>query len=116
HLPLNDQIPDDIDVVHLCFQTKEIPKRPYLMMYQYNHHDAKDFDINTVFVSKDHASRHGSSTYVYNGMDFDDYGTVDFTSPRDYLLFLGYAKRPEKNLKDCLSIARKTKNVLAVVG
>jgi len=69
-----------------------------------------------VFISKAHAERNGSSTFVYNGIDLDEYGPVDFGAVRKHLLFLGYAKRPEKNLKDCLKIARKTKNILAVVG
>jgi len=113
---LNEQIPQDIDVVHLCFQSKEKINKPYLMMYQYNYHPHDRFDINTVFVSGDHARRHRSNTFVYNGIDIDDYGPVQFNSQRPYLLFLGYAKRPEKNLKDCLKMARRTRNILAVVG
>ena len=114
--PINAQIPDDIDVVHLCFQSAEKIRKPYLMMYQFNYHSHDRFDINTVFVSQDHAKRHNATTYVHNGIDVDEYGPVDFTVKRKYLLFLGYAKRPEKNLKDCLAICRKTKNILAVVG
>jgi len=114
--PINDQIPNDVDIVHLCFQTKEKVNKPYLMMYQYYYHPEEKFDVNTVFISKNQAERNRSTTYVYNGIDPDEYGPVDFDAQRRHLLFLGYAKRPEKNLKDCLKIARKTKNVLAVVG
>jgi len=113
---LNDQLPEDVDFVHLCFQSIEKIKKPYLMMHQFNYHPHKEFDINTVFVSKHQAQRNGSTTYVYNAIDPEDYGPVDFKRKRQYLLFLGYAKRPEKNLKDCLTIARKTKSVLAVAG
>jgi glycosyltransferase involved in cell wall biosynthesis len=113
---LNAQIPDDTDVVHLCFQSKEKIKKPYLMMYQYNFHPEDRFDINTVFCSADHAQRHGSSTFVYNAIDPEEYGPVDFNVKRSFLLFMGYAKRPEKNLKDCLTMARRTGNTLAVVG
>lgn len=114
--PLNDQIPNDIDLVHLNFQTNEQLKKPYLITHHGNFHPHETFNINTVFVSKNHAERNGSATYVYNGIDPDDYSPVDFNYQRKYLLFLGWATRPEKNLKDCLYIARKTKNVLAVVG
>jgi glycosyltransferase involved in cell wall biosynthesis len=113
---LNAQIPPETDVVHLCYQSEERPDKPYLMMYQYNHHPRETFDINTVFISQDHARRHHSETYVYNGIDIEEYGDPALNSRREHLLFLGYAKRPEKNLADCLRIARRTKNILAVVG
>ena len=114
--PVNDQIPDDIDVVHLNFQPEGPFKKPYLATHHGNFLDKDEFDINTVFVSRNHAGRNGSTTFVYNGLDPDEYGPVDFDKPRQHLLFLGYAKRPDKNLKDCAVIARKTGNVLAVVG
>ena len=113
---LKEQIPPDTEFVHLCFQSDEKPTKPYLMMYQYNHHPHDTFDINTVFVSKDHAARHQAKTYVYNSIDIEEYGDPSLGAARDRLLFLGYAKRPEKNLADCLRIARKTGNVLAIVG
>lgn len=113
---LNEQIPPHIDVVHCCTQSEEKPAKPYLMMYQYNYHPGTTFDINTVFVSADHARRNKSMTYVYNGIDIEEYGPPDFSVSREHLLFLGYAKRPEKNIKDCLRIARRTGNILAVVG
>lgn len=114
--PLNEQIPDYVDVVQLEFPPKEKPKKPYLFNHQGNYYEKEEFDMNTVFVSRNHAERNSSQTFVYNGIDPDDYGPVDFDRARKYLFFLGYAKRPEKNLKACAYIARKTGNVLAVVG
>ena len=114
--PLNDQIPDFIDVVHLQFQIKEKLKKPYIITHHGNVHSTREFDRNTVFVSLNHAQRNGSTRYVHNGIDPEEYGIVDFQKHRQHLLFLGYAKRPEKNLKDCAYIARKTANKLAVIG
>ena len=114
--PLHGQIPDDVDLVHLHFQVVEKIKKPYLITHHANYHFQKEFDINTVFVSRNHAERHCSTAYVLNGLDPEEYGPVSFDKTRKYLLFLAYAKRPEKNLKDCLYIARKTKHQLAVVG
>ena len=114
--PLNEQIPNDVDLVHLNFQTKEQLKKPYLITHQANFHPDEKFNINTVFVSRNHAERNKSECFVYNGIDIEDYGPVDFNAQRRHLLFLGYAKRPEKNLKDCLYIARKTNNILAIAG
>jgi glycosyltransferase involved in cell wall biosynthesis len=113
---LNEQIPDNIDLVHLHFQTKERLKKPHLITCHGNFHRDKNFDINTVFISSNHAKRNGSECFVYNGIDIKDYGPVDFNAQRRHLLFIGYAKRPEKNLKECFYIARKTNNILAIMG
>ncbi|MEF9987187.1 MAG: hypothetical protein RR919_09115 [Bacteroidales bacterium] len=42
-----------------------------------NHTKNELIDRNTVFVSQNHAKRHGATAYVYNGLDWDDYGTVN---------------------------------------
>lgn len=114
--PLNDQIPGDVDVVHLHFQIKEELQKPYLITFHGNYHPEKFFNINTVFVSRNHAQRNSSETFVHNSLDPDDYGPVDLSLSKKYLLFLAWPSRPEKNLKASLKIARKTKNVLAVLG
>jgi len=114
--PINEQIPTDIDVVHLFFLTKEKLDKPYLMTQEGNFFEGQAFDVNTVFVSQDHAQRNQAQAFVYNGIDLEEYGEVDFNVQRKYLLFLGYEKLPSKNVADCLRISRKTGNVLAVVG
>ena len=87
---LKEQIPPTIDCVHLCYQTQEKIQKPYLVMYQYNYHPQDTFDINTVFISKNHAQRNGSRTYVYNGIYIEEYGSVDFGSLLVLLFVLGY--------------------------
>lgn len=114
--PLASQIAADIDFVHLGFHPLEPLEKPYLVMFQYNHHFADTLDRNTVFCSRNQASRYGSEVFVHNGLDPDDYGPVDWRRERKHLLFLAYAKRPEKNLKACLRLARQSGRKLAVVG
>jgi glycosyltransferase involved in cell wall biosynthesis len=114
--PLALQIPSGIEVVHLNFQTSEILPRPCLMTHHGNFHKERNFNQNTVFVSRSHAHRHGSETYVHNAIDPEEYGPVDWGRERRHLLFLGYAKRPEKNLKTCQRLARQSGRELAVVG
>jgi glycosyltransferase involved in cell wall biosynthesis len=75
-----------------------------------------EMDRNTVFCSKNHAERHGSDVFILNALDPEDYGSVDWKSQRQDLLFLGYAKRPEKNLTTCLRLARENGRKLAIVG
>lgn len=113
--PVQEQIPDDVDLVHLNFQIPKALKKPYVITHHGNY-DQGPFDLNTIFVSRDHAARHGSESYVFNGIDPDEYGPVDFDKKRQHLLFLAYAKRPEKNLKDCVHIAYHVGEWLAVVG
>ena len=48
-------------------------------------------DKNSVFVSKNHANRYQSNEYVYNGLDWDDYGKVDLEKKRKRFHFLGNA-------------------------
>jgi len=114
--PFNQLIPATVDILHLHCRVNETPKKPYLMTHHGNSYPEKTFDINTVFVSRNHAQRNGAEAFVYNGLDVEEYGLVDFLRHRKYLLFLAYAKRPDKNLADCLRIARRTKNILAVIG
>jgi len=113
---LHEQVPPDTDIVHMHYQTEEKITKPCLFTHHGNYHDQDTFHINTVFVSRNHAQRNSADAYVYNGIDTEEYGPVDLNAPRQHLLFLGYAKRPEKNLKDCSALARQSGNKLAVVG
>jgi len=113
--PIQEQVPEDVDLVHLFFQIPKALNKPYVISHEGNDFPPL-FDINTIFVSSNHAQRHGSTTYVFNGIDPDEYGPVDFDKKRQHLLFLAYAKRPEKNLKDCVHIAYHARERLAVVG
>jgi glycosyltransferase involved in cell wall biosynthesis len=113
---INEQIPKNIDFVHLHFQVEQAPHKPYLISCHTNHHSQNEYNINTVFSSRNHAERNQSETYVHNGIDIENYPSVDWGLKRQHLLFMAYAKRPEKNLKGCVDIARSTKNKLAVIG
>ena len=116
---INDQIPGDIDLVHLFFQPEEPIEKPYLVTNQGNVPDKdklKPLDQNTVFVSKNHAKRHQSSCYVYNGIDTEDYGTPDLENNREYFHFLGKANWRAKNLNGAIQIARNADQQLHVLG
>ena len=118
--PLNEQIPETTDIAHVSyFNRREADdlQIPHLVHMQVNFYDGRDYPINTVFVSKNHAERHGSDTYVYNGMQWDDYGPVDLTNNRDYFHFLGKASWSIKNLKGAIKVTHKVKGAkLDVLG
>lgn len=112
---LNEQIPEDVDVLHSYIPIKEEVKIPYLIHMESNTKD-KEHDINTVFVSKKHAERHGAESYVYNGLDPDDYGKPDFSNKKNYIHFLGKAAWRVKNIDGAIKIAQRSKNHLHVMG
>jgi glycosyltransferase involved in cell wall biosynthesis len=114
---LSSQIPDYIDFVHFNINPEEEIRKPYLITKHGNFNDLKTFDVNTVFVSKNHANRFGSSSFIYNGLDWDDYGKPDLTNNRNYFHFLGNAAWRIKNVKGAIDIIKATKKEkLKVLG
>ncbi|MFP4288931.1 MAG: glycosyltransferase [Bacteroidales bacterium] len=104
----SSQIPDDTDIVHFHSLPGEKIAKPYMVSLHGNINDYRQLDINTVFVSHNHAARFGSDAYVYNGLDWDDYGKPDLKNKRSYYHFLGKAAWSVKNLKGAIEIIKKT--------
>ena len=88
---LNEQIPEDTDIVHFHLPLEEEISKPHIVTIHGNCNDCREYDINSVFVSQDHAGRHGSDSFVYNGLNWDAYGQVKFDNKRNYFHFLGNA-------------------------
>lgn len=115
-LPLNDQIPENTDIVHFNFPVKDKISKPNITTIHGNSSPGQEFDINTVFVSKNHAERHNSESYVYNGLDWDDYGKPEYDNKRTYVHFLANAAWKVKNLKGAINICSQADEKLAVLG
>ena len=117
---LVEQIPDDIDVAHIVYiRKKELGeiKIPYISSVQVNFYDDRKLDINTVFVSENHANRYGSKAFVHNGMDWDDYGPVQLSNRRSYFHFLANAAWSVKNVRGAIKVIQKTPHeTLHVLG
>jgi glycosyltransferase involved in cell wall biosynthesis len=114
---LREQIPTSIDIIHFLSKNSESIDKPYIVTIQGNVNDHREFDINTVFVSGDHAARFGSISFVYNGMDWDDYGKPDLNNKRNYFHFLGDAAWRLKNVKGAIDVINATKQEkLKVLG
>lgn len=114
-----DQIPPDIDIIHFNFVPEKIEalKKPYLITMHGNSNDTKKLDINTVFVSENHAQRYGATAYIYNGLDWNDYIKPDWSAKRTYFHFLGNAAWRLKNVKGAIEIVKSIKNEhLKVLG
>lgn len=115
-LPLADQIPDDCDVVHLHYETKEELPKPFISTLHGNISEAHTFHPNTVFISHNHAQRHGGSVYVHNGLDFEDYGKPALDNKRMYFHFLGNAAWRVKNVRGAIDLAARAGERLHVIG
>jgi len=114
-----DQIPNEYDVVHFNFVPDCVEKLhiPYIITQHGNPNDFNELDRNTVFVSKNHAQRYNSNSYVYNGLDWSEYMIPDFNKKKDYYHFLGKAAWRVKNVKGAIDTILRIKNAkLKVLG
>lgn len=115
--PLLEQVPHrEFDVVHFQSNTYAELDYPYLVTEHGNSKKAPLFPLNTVFVSRNHAQRYGSTEYVHNGLDWSAYGEVDWSVPRTHFHFLGKGAWPVKNLAGAIAVARAAKVPLDVLG
>ncbi len=113
------QIPDYVDIVHFNFRPANIQdiKKPYLITMHGNENSQVQFDLNTVFVSKNHANRYGSESYVHNGLDWDDFVKPDLNLKREYFHFLAKAAWRIKNVKGAIDVIEGThREKLKVLG
>ena len=62
---------------------------PYLVTAHKNLDQHEWFTPNTIFLSRDHARRYGGQNFIYNGLNWDQYGRVNFNSLRSHYHFLG---------------------------
>ncbi len=114
---INQQIPPDTDVVHVSFGTANNIDFPHIINMHVNINDYTPLDINTVFVSANHASNYGSGSYVYNGLDWDEYRKPVINLKREYFHFLGKAAWRVKNVKGAIKVVLMTeKERLKVIG
>lgn len=107
--PLAEQIPSDVDIVHFHFPPNEPISIPNLFTLHGNISHQNPLPINTVFVSRQHASRFGSTSYVYNGLDWDDYNRPSLENKRTDFHFLGNGAWRVKNLRGAIQVVVATK-------
>ncbi|PYP09456.1 MAG: hypothetical protein DMD59_08790 [Gemmatimonadetes bacterium] len=66
--------PDGADILHAHFPLKQGPKGvPFVQTLHGNWKPDTPLPPNTIFLSRDHAKRHGSAIYVHNGLDPAEY-------------------------------------------
>jgi len=84
-------LPDDAELLHTHFALKHGPDAlPFLQTFHHNLKPGSPLHPNTVFLSRDHARRHGSEVFVYNGLDPAEYFFRRFPKRAEQFdLFLG---------------------------
>ena len=112
----NEQIPTDTDIAHFQFNPEMELDYPFLMT-EHGYSDKNlEFPLNTVFLSQKHALCHGSNIFIYNGLDWSNYGQVDLSLARQHCHFLGKAARRLKNLRGAIRIASQADVDLDILG
>lgn len=115
------RVPADTDVVHLQFQPEHGEDggidRPCLATEHGNPSQGAVLVRNTVFVSGDHAARHGALAFVHNGLDWSAYGPAELDGPRGAgFHFLGKAAWRVKNVQGAIDVTGDAGVRLDVLG
>lgn len=117
---LRQQIPANVDLAHFHYLPEpdldQHFERPYLYTEHGNSEERPPLPLNAVFLSRNHAVRHGSTQFVHNGLDWRHYGEVDFQASRHYFHFLGKAAWRVKNVAGAIDVARRAGQRLSVMG
>jgi glycosyltransferase involved in cell wall biosynthesis len=84
---LSPLIPASAEILHAHGPLRVPSRRPHVFTLHGNLRPEKNPPPNTIFVSADHARRHGGTAFVYNGVDPSEF--VFRSEKGDYDLFLG---------------------------
>jgi hypothetical protein len=107
-------LPAGTDIVQL-YQTPSFKlSAPFLVNIGGNGQAGEKFHPNTVFVSRNHAERHGWTEFVHNGIDVAEYPLSRARGPDP--VFLAKASWRVKNLRGALRIARAAGRSLDIGG
>lgn len=102
-----------IDLVHYFMPAHQPPERPYVETVGTNLRHDQPPRRHVIYVSRDHARRHGGRTFVYNGIDPAEYRYRE--AKDNYLLFLGRLHRV-KGYREAMEIAWRRRERLVVAG
>src|SRR6266511_5773679 len=107
-------IPDGVDILHAHFSLKQGPKGvPFVQTLHGNWKPDTPLPPNTIFLSRDHAKRHGSTTFVHNGLDPAEY--IFRRRKEKWDLFLGKLHR-DRGYQWAVDAAQRTGRQLIIAG
>src|SRR2546430_1060955 len=110
-------VPRDAAIVHTHFPLRSAPGSfAFVQTVHRNLKPGAPSYPNSIFLSRDHARRHNSEVFVYNGLDPADYVFRRFPRrPSQYDLFLG-ALHSAKGYHWAVEAAKRTGHRLIVAG
>lgn len=106
-------VPTGTDIVHAFFPLRRAPAIPTVWTLEGTTKPGVVRPVNTIYVSADHAARHGSSCFVYNGLDPADH--LFRAVKGDYDLFLGRLHQ-SKGYQWAIAGAKAAERKLVVAG
>lgn len=110
---LSPLVPADSEIVHAFFPLRHPPRQPSVWTLEGTTPAGTVRPANTIYVSGDHAQRHGSDSFVYNGLDPSDF--LFRETKDDYDLFLGRL-HSSKGWQLAVAGARAAQRRLIVAG
>src|SRR5947208_1353469 len=107
-------IPEGADILHAHFSLKQGPKGvPFVQTLHGNWKPDIPLPPNTIFLSRDHAKRHGSTTFVHNGLDPAEY--IFRGRKEQWDLFLGKL-HSDRGYHWAVDAAKRTGRRLIIAG
>jgi glycosyltransferase involved in cell wall biosynthesis len=113
-LDLGPLLPRDADVAHAHFPVRRLPSGPPFLQTVYgNLKPGETVPPRTVFLSKNHATRHGATAFVYAGLDPGEF--LFQAAKHDYDFFIGRL-HSAKGYHWAIEGAKRTKRRLMLAG
>jgi len=116
HDPATDlapYLPPGTDILHAFFPLRLPPRLPWVWTLEGTTKAGVTRPPNTIYVSRDHAARHDSTSFVYNGLDPSE---LRFQAGKGgYDLFLGRLQS-SKGWRWAVEGARRTNRRLVIAG
>jgi glycosyltransferase involved in cell wall biosynthesis len=110
---LTPHIPEATDIVHAFFPPRRPPALPWVWTLEGTTPAGVVRPSNTIYVSADHAARHNSRSFVYNGLDPESFEFRD--KKGEYDLFLGRL-HTSKGFQWAIAGAKAARRSLVVAG
>jgi glycosyltransferase involved in cell wall biosynthesis len=111
---LTPLLPRSIDLLHAHAPLTTPPRQPYVFTLHGNRREGHKAAPNTIFLSADHARRHGGEAFVYNGVDPSEFRFRSTKS--EYDLFLGRLHSVKGYRWAVLGAKRSRKRLLVAGG
>ncbi len=113
-LDLGPLVPKDADIVHAHFPVRRVPSGPPFLQTIYgNLKNGETVPPHAVFLSRNHATRHGAKAFVYAGLHPEEF--LFQATKHDYDFFIGRL-HSAKGYQWAIEGAKRTNRRLMLAG